>query len=693
LKNIGLMCFFSKFVSLKYRTYLTIFHLKPNTMKKLLLLGMALSIGFCTYAQQARVKSNIKSAKMVTGIMSADPIVKSPALTQSSFVRPLTDAVKGGRDLTILTLGTSANGFSYGTAGGNRTILWADDNLNTVINIHRMGPGATPPSLSGYLAVDKSTDLGVSFTNNYQIYSSTKIAAGQTYYSDAARYPQGALYNPLGNTDPANAYITYFAPCLDRTNSSTSWGGYALGVANLMNNADSSKLNLSSRPADGIYHDVPNGMTVCQNSGDMWGLERNSNWTSGAFVYANSMVLVHGIFDGVAKKYNYTESLVDLPGQAPANQKIAFGPDGLTGWMVALGDLDPSIDSSYYPILWKTTDGGLTWSDPIEVTLWGPTGISAVLNYLTDAQIATLYTAPVPARDEIPYTTAFDCDLIVDALGNPHIAVIIGPSGSAGYSISTPAYIPGVFDITTFDGGTTWTGQWIKNVKTFRHTFASATSPAPVEDNRIQASTTMDGSKLFISWIETVYGDVTDNDLPDIFTVGIDPLKHTYTDTINVTAIGLSEAWLSAFCANASHYVFTDDSKFTIPFTYEVLNAGSLDNAVTYKYISNFSFAEGDFTKVGINEKPKPAGSFTINAAYPNPTTGISVIKVNLEKASSLGLDVYNLTGQKVFEQSLGYSAAGAHDLTIDCSGMRAGVYFYTVKAGEKSVTKKLVVK
>jgi hypothetical protein len=666
---------------------------KSINMKKLLLLGLAMSIGFLTYAQQVKVKSNVKSSKMITSQMSVDPIMKSPTLTQSTYVHPVADGTKSTNDLTILTLGTSNNGLSYGYGGGNRTILWADDNLNTVINMHRMGPPASPPpSYTGYLGIDRSTDLGASFTNNIEVYSATKIAVGQTYYSDAARYPQGAIYNPFGNTDPANAYATYFAPCLDRTNDATGWGGYALGVANLMDNADSSKLNISSRPADGVYQYIPDGLTVCQNSGDMWGVDLNSNWSSGSFVYGGGLIVTHGVFDAAAKKYDYTQSQIEVSGYNPCNNKIAFAPDGLTGWIVALGDLDPSIDSSFYPILFKTTDGGLTWSDPIEVILSGPDGVSAVLNYLTDAQIATIYADPVPARDEIPYTTAFDCDIVVDANGNPHIAVIVGPTGSSGYSISTPAYIPGVFDITTFDGGTSWVGQWIKNVKTFRHTFVGA-SPAPTEDNRIQASTTMDGSKLFISWIETVYPDptVTDNDLPDIFTVGIDPIHNFYTDTVNVTEF--SDAWLAAFCANASHYVFTDDGKYTIPFSYEVLTGGSLDNAVTYKYISNFSFVEADFTNVGIGDNKKPVSNFTISPAYPNPTSGLSVVKVNLDKASNLSLTVYNLTGQKVSETSRGNVATGAHDLTIDCSGLNAGVYFYTVKAGDSSITRKLVVK
>ena len=109
---------------------------------------------------------------------------------------------------SIITLGTSANGLSYGVSGGQRTMLWADDNLKTVVNIHRMGPGTTPPGLSGYLATDIGTAMGqttASWTVNRQAYASTLLSG--TAYIDGGRYPQAAIYNPSGNTNQSNAYI------------------------------------------------------------------------------------------------------------------------------------------------------------------------------------------------------------------------------------------------------------------------------------------------------------------------------------------------------------------------------------------------------------------------------------------------------------------------------------------------------
>lgn len=67
--------------------------------------------------------------------------------------------VKNGAVVTVLDLGTSSSVLGY--SGGTRTMLWADDDLNVVVNFHRMGPGAIPPGLSGYLGMDLGLNMGL----------------------------------------------------------------------------------------------------------------------------------------------------------------------------------------------------------------------------------------------------------------------------------------------------------------------------------------------------------------------------------------------------------------------------------------------------------------------------------------------------------------------------------------------------
>jgi hypothetical protein len=88
------------------------------------------------------------------------------------------------------------------------------------------------------------------------------------------------------------------------------------------------------------------------------------------------------------------------------------------------------------------------------------------------------------------------------------------------------------------------------------------------------------------------------------------------------------------------------------------------------------------------------AGSSMLSVAqsYPNPAVSESFVEVKLSEKSELTLEVTNMIGQVVYEINKGSVNAGTHVLRIDVSKLDSGVYFYTVKANESSVTKKMIV-
>jgi hypothetical protein len=90
------------------------------------------------------------------------------------------------------------------------------------------------------------------------------------------------------------------------------------------------------------------------------------------------------------------------------------------------------------------------------------------------------------------------------------------------------------------------------------------------------------------------------------------------------------------------------------------------------------------------DEKIIEAGNVTQN--YPNPFRTTSTIKVTLDQAASLTLEISNLMGQKVYHRDLGNMTAGTHPVTIDATNLDSGVYFYTIKSGMSSVTKRMIV-
>jgi hypothetical protein len=486
-------------------------------MKNLLLCLLALTIAISGYSQKSpQFRGDIKSLSAIKGDRVGWEPVKTKPMT-TSVPTPFT--YKNTRDVnfvSVVSIGTSTNAYSYGYAGGQKSILCSNNDINTVTHLHRMGGTLDPGGYSGDLGVDISTDGGITWSNQNEIYTST--ISGGTYNTDAARYPNHGIYNPAGNTDPNNAYVTYFAPTLDGTNAADSWGGYAVGRAKINDWTDTIRTLPHTAPPYYLY--IPEAYDVA-NNGTIICVDVNQDWSTGTVAYMGTLIVNRGVWDDGAADFVWEKSLIDFPTNAENDRPIfvqfAFAPDGQTGWICVITDnasIAPLGDLRFfYPVLIKTEDGGQTWSDPITVRLDGPDGLYGVKNYLTDAQIAEIFVDPIPTRDEIPYTTAFDCDVTVDKNGNPHVAVVVGIGSATEYAIVDYPYSRAAFDIFSVDGGTTWEAFSCGQINMFRGTFGTDYT----EDNRIQITTTQDGDKVFVSWLDTQLEGATENNAPDIY--------------------------------------------------------------------------------------------------------------------------------------------------------------------------------
>lgn len=658
-------------------------------MKKLLLIATAVCFSAGLFAQRATVKTilDVKPVSMQVKNLDDASFVKTPSIVAT----PVKPAVRGTSEVTVVDLGNSAN--AYGLYNGGRTALWADPNLNTVAFFHRM---LIPPG-SGYLAYDVSKDGGNTWTNNIQLYNPT-IAPGAN-----ARYPQGVIYNPAGNTNPDNAYACTFGPILDGSNAGAgSWGGYGSASIKL----DGTGLNQISWPSKPPFrHNVPDAMTINPVTGDIFILDP-ALLDGIPKQYLDTIVITRGIFNEGLNAYEYEQTAFYAPvvayGVGIADLKIAFAPDGMTGYIVTLSDngLEPyGANKAYYPILYKTTDGGVTWDqNPIVVPISGPDGLEGIVNnFFTDQDLIDFFGELVP-RDEIVYTTAFFVDLVVDYRGNPILNTVIGISGVHGsngtaYSIIPASGFIGSFNIFSTDGGDTWYAQKVgKNLLAFRGEWDGGDF---VEDNRSQLSITKDGTKAFFSWLDTDFEGAEGNDQPDIFVVGWDIVNNLYTDAdqstpemeaYNVTF--LSDAWLEAFQGTASYYVFENNGEYTIPFVYQKFQNNDPTIPVQYKYIKDFTISE--FVWVGTKNVDAPVAGVSQN--FPNPFSDVTEVNVTLTKSAKVSVEVFNILGQKVSEIPTRTLGAGTHMFQIKANNLKPGIYTYSVIANGERTTRKMIV-
>jgi hypothetical protein len=85
-------------------------------------------------------------------------------------------------------------------------------------------------------------------------------------------------------------------------------------------------------------------------------------------------------------------------------------------------------------------------------------------------------------------------------------------------------------------------------------------------------------------------------------------------------------------------------------------------------------------------------GEFVLLQNYPNPFNPITNIEYKVVNNESVSLKVYDILGREVTTLVNEEQPAGNYDVTFNASGLSSGVYFYSLKAGNFTETKKMVV-
>lgn len=654
-------------------------------MKKLLLSFMILGfLGASLYAQQPN-DLKIRSAK---ADKYADVNEQSNKSGTNPAVIELPDVVIPN-DVNVvspITIGTSANGFGF-FVDSRTSSVWADNRLNTISFTHRQ----ELPS-SGHLGYDISTDGGATWETNITMYDAA--AAG----ASPARYPQGGFVNPVGNTDPANAIQTYVAPTLDGSQgTSGSWGGLTIGATPFGNPAQQWQANWAS-DGDQLWF-LPDAFHITQQ-GIVFFIDELTEWDGAASTYLGSITIGKGVYNEDTGEIDYTFQEIDVPVNPEDginDIEIAFAPDGQTGYISLLTNLEETLPfTSYHPVLYKTTDGGATWSDdPIEVQLGGQGGLTAIQEHLSDeALIAYFDPEPVPPRDEIAYYIGYNQDFLVDAWGNPHISGTVMLADLEAGTIATGGGFIANFHIWSSDGGVTWESFKLADLLQFDATFAGGGSEIS-QYNRPQISTTWDGSIVFFSWLDSDIEEAEDNSRPDIYFREFFPyLGENGThgeEVINVTQF--SAAMWTANWATMPYYVFTEDMgdntvQCTIPWVYQKLSEQDPSIPVQFYYIPDFVKTYAITANSEISQQAVAA----VSQNYPNPFSNETLINISLVKASDVTLSIYNITGQQIIFEDLGFKNAGSFSVEVSADKLPTGVYFYTVEAGAQKVTRKMIV-
>lgn len=85
-------------------------------------------------------------------------------------------------------------------------------------------------------------------------------------------------------------------------------------------------------------------------------------------------------------------------------------------------------------------------------------------------------------------------------------------------------------------------------------------------------------------------------------------------------------------------------------------------------------------------------GKFKLEQNYPNPFNPVTNIKFSLPKNEFVKIEVFDLNGKVISVPLNRQMSAGEYNLDFDASHLSSGVYFYRIKAGNFSQSKKMLL-
>lgn len=694
-------------------------------MNKPLLLGSALLVAISAYPQNGRLATPAKAIERAAVRTEFNDVPAS----QGAVIGPVKQAPKsvinnGSKVAAANRITGSMNVFAY-LVSQSRPLDY-NKRVNVVSFVSRKAATyvAAPVSNSGAIVATYATGWPA------LMWDSTCIWSNGT---NLARYPQGGLYNPSGNTNKNNAYVVGTGPItggsgwLGNWYASKSLNGVGTATAGTDQQAhlDASptiKKHAMSRysfsSVDGglvrsmatVLNDI-NGTTNATYGLRGAALVRGQ-FTAGAFVWG-----VDSFIPATNLRTDGSKLLIGLP-------VAAWNESGTIGYVVILGSRAGTATGNfvnqmggYQPIVYKTTNSGASWTlipNNDFTTGWFAAFVDRTYPISTNSNVI------VP---NFSGSEGFDC--AVDVNGNLHFVSMayghysnhvdslgyryVFGTEQYSYGENGPFNYPLIYDFTLKNAGG-WGYHVVDSMGTegpsgtsgqpgYNSNPWSDGSGAKMDlDARIQVGRSDDGRKIFYSWTEsdsTIVG-LKWNIYPDIKVKGYDVTINKVTPRFNATQ-GVTNATQQSYYHYMGHRVIGSSFNcMEVPFTitYNSTNDGSVP--VNTYYIDGFQICPTAFTlnpmsPTAINEAiAKDNNNFEVNN-YPNPANGATTILVNLKDASDFSVDIFNSVGQIVDTYKMnGHN--GSNEIHVDLNNYASGIYMYNVKVGNNIVTKILIV-
>lgn len=622
-------------------------------------------------------------------VITYSPIeAKEPSNSSVHKTSPNTGGGTGMSTQSVSFLHSLPNAYGYATAIGQKQLTTYPE-LNSIAFCNRVNPAVIGGGTTSDLIYSISTNAGNSWLTSPLVINVNSTGNGYP------RYPNSVLFRN-GGTGLTDLKLHVVSPTLTATTGGT-WDGILEATVQDVANTNSAYTSQEDYNYQNIDAFQAFSMTErVHNSGEFW-MVCNSISAGN-----DSLYVFKGNYDATVQKINWALNDAILPTWNTAydgaahhtTPRLAFSPNGTTGYLAILGDIVGGRDSSYMPIVWSFN--GTHFVNETEVDL----NVPSLNNYVLQWQDSL--GVPIAAATGGKVTTAFDFDLTVDILGHPHIMTIVGPA--AVDMNSMPYVISSGFGMREMDitwDNNTWSSMEIARQMTFREVLGTAPDALQIDASPM-ISRSLDGRYIFYTWTDT---DVTgiggnDNTQPDLWGMMLDVTLGLVTDSINWTVNDPS--WhKKARAAKTSEYVLETPSSstcgttLTVPTT--IFDPHDLTDMLTtcdVYYVSDISYPCESAVNVakltGFFAGIQHPSSLQNLRVYPNPAHNQFIVQLQMPQLDDVNMVLYNTTGQKIWTKSL----QNTTDIkeTVNSTALSSGIYFLQVSNSTSTKTEKIVI-
>jgi hypothetical protein len=298
-------------------------------------------------------------------------------------------------------------------------------------------------------------------------------------------------------------------------------------------------------------------------------------------------------------------------------------------------------------------------------------------------------------------TGEIDEDSLAMGLVNIYVDTTFTKGGGSFYVDKNLTYWDPTFNdvVTTsnaakYNGATNWETQMITMNSRTKKLFADKTKNPYLTQG---------------TWFENVKPSFKNTDV--LYTTQLAIIKEYSTKCVDTTFSGSLPSWRQASNAEKDYFCYAD---WPIPVDLSYTDANLLTGGLNGFPVGDLNWFPTQNTlwkaqestelaqiakvlatgKISTAVEKTTGGpqQFQLHQNYPNPFNPTTVISYSLPKAGYVSLKVYNMLGQEVATLVNAYKTAQTYNVEFDASKFASGVYIYTIRYNNQSLTHKMVL-